>query len=349
VLSNFSGLQWVLAILGLGFVVAWHEFGHYIMARLLGMTVRSFSVGFGPRVLGIRRGGIDYRLSAIPFGGFVDIKGMTELDEDARGDPKSFINHPRWARVLVLVGGPAFNYLAAFVAFMVFFGGWPSPLLHPVMEVVEVVEGGAAAEAGLARGDMITAINGNDIADEEQFRAAITSSAGAALALDVMRVGEMRKLSVTPRSVEGGYRLGIAPYLRAPSAGVVGTVTASVRACWLGSQQTLGALAALVRRDEGVEMGGPIAIVADMKDKLAKGMRFFVMIFALLHVNVGLFNLLPIPGLDGSKITVLGIESVLRRNVSAKAQLFAHAAGMLLMLSLMGFLFVRDAIHLGTR
>jgi regulator of sigma E protease len=155
-------------------------------------------------------------------------------------------------------------------------------------------------------------------------------------------------LAVTPTAVEGGYRVGIAPYLRGPSMGVFGTIAAAGRACWVGTTQTFGALVSLVKRDPSVEMGGPIAIVADMKDKLAKGLRFFVMMFALLHVNVGLFNMLPIPGLDGSKILVLGIEGVTRRNVNAKVQLLAHASGMILLLSLMAFLFVRDAVRLGS-
>jgi regulator of sigma E protease len=347
-MMSASPLLWVFAILGLGFVVAWHEFGHYIVARLLGMKVRSYSIGFGPRVLGFRHNDIDYRLSAIPFGGFVDIQGMTELDEEARDDPRSFIHFPRWARALVLVGGPAFNYGAAFVAFMVFFGAWPSPVEHPVIEVVEVVEGGAAAMAGMQRGDLITHIADATIVDDEQFRAAIAGSAGAALPLQVLRNGQSLALSITPVAVEGGYRVGIAPYLRGPSMGVIGTLGASAKACWVGTLQTFDALVSLVKRDPGVEMGGPIAIVADMKDKLAKGVRFFVMMFALLHVNVGLFNMLPIPGLDGSKILVLGIEGITRRNINAKAQLLAHAVGMILLLLLMGFLFVRDAVRLGS-
>ena len=116
-LRDMSLLQIVLAIVGIGFLIAWHELGHYLTARLLGMRVLRYSIGFGPRVWGFRRNEIDYQIAALPLGGFVQIKGMTSLEDGAKEDPQSFVNRPRWARFLVLAAGPGFNYAMAAALF----------------------------------------------------------------------------------------------------------------------------------------------------------------------------------------------------------------------------------------
>ena len=172
-----SALQILLAILGVGFLIAWHELGHYAVARALGMRVVRFSIGFGPRLWGFRRDDIDYQLAALPLGGFVQIKGMTSLEPGAVEDPKSFINAARWRRWLVLAAGPGFNYLLAAVLFFIYLWAWPSPVSGPAVELQQVIPGGPAAAAGLQTGDVVVDIDGQPLEDGD-FRGRILASEG---------------------------------------------------------------------------------------------------------------------------------------------------------------------------
>jgi regulator of sigma E protease len=349
VLRDLSLVQIFLAVAGIGFLIAFHELGHYAMARVLGMRVLRFSVGFGPRLLGFRKDDIEYQLAVLPFGGFVQIAGMSSMDEAAKDDPKSYLKAPRWKRWLVLAAGPGFNYVAAVFFFFVFFMGWPSPLATPTLELVDVHEG-PAREAGLQRGEFVSHVGGVVVDGDGSFRQMITASAGAPLVLTVINTSsgspKSRDVTVVARAVDGGFKLGVSPAMRWPSAGVGATMLASVENAWLESERTLGALASLVKREPGVDMGGPVAIVADMKDKIALGLRYYVRILAVLSVSLGLFNLLPIPGLDGIKMAWLTLEGVFRRNINLKMQEAVNAVGVLLLLLLMAGLTVRDGIRL---
>jgi regulator of sigma E protease len=144
-----SVLQIVLAILGVGFLIAWHELGHYAVARLLGMRVIRYSIGFGPKLFGFTRSDIEYRVSALPLGGYVQIAGMSSLEEGAAEDPKAFINRPRWARWLVLAAGPGFNYMFAFAFFFLYIVAWPSPVPTTSIEASDVVANSPAAAGGM--------------------------------------------------------------------------------------------------------------------------------------------------------------------------------------------------------
>jgi len=349
VLRDLSLIQIALAVFGIGFLIAFHELGHYAAARLLGMRVLRYSLGFGPQLLRFRRNDIEYQLAALPFGGFVQIAGMSSMDDAAKDDPKSYLNAPRWKRWLVLAAGPGFNYLAAVFFFFAFFMGWPSPTDQPTLELVEVHEG-PARTAGLVRGEFITAVNGTPVEGDGAFRKAIADSGGKPLTLSVVNVAGpapvARDVVVTPAATEGGFKLGVAPAMRWPSAGVIPTLLASVDNAWLETTRTLGALAALVKREPGVDVGGPVAIVADMKDKIALGLRYYVRILAVLSVSLGIFNLLPIPGLDGIKMLFLTVEGLVRRNINLKAQEMVNAVGVLLLLVLMAGLTLRDGIRL---
>ncbi len=348
-LRDLSFVQVLLAVGGIGFLIAFHELGHYAMARLLGMRVLRYSLGFGPRLIGFRRNDIEYQLAALPFGGFVQIAGMSSFDVAAKDDPKSYLNAPRWKRWLVLGAGPGFNYLAAVACFFVFFMGWPSPVDATTLELVKVHEGPATA-AGLVEGEFISHVNGAAVEGDGAFRRAIADSGGDAVSLTVINTSSgapvSREVSVTPAAVEGGYKLGVAPMVRWPSAGVVPTLLASVDNAVRESQNTLMALYALVRREPGVDVGGPVAMVANMKDEIGRGMRYYVRILAVLSVSLGLFNLLPVPGLDGIKMIWLTLEGIFRRNFNLKMQEMVNAVGVLLLLVLMAGLTVRDSIRL---
>lgn len=342
---DMSALQIALAVFGVGFLIAWHELGHFAAARLLGMRVLRFSVGFGPRLWGFRRGDIDYQLAALPLGGFVQIKGMSSLEPGATEDPKSFINAARWKRWLVLAAGPGANYVLAAVLFFVYLWAWPSPVAGPAVEMQQVIPGGPAAAAGLQSGDVVVAFDGKPL-DDGDFRGRILASQGAPIALTVLRGGVEQVITVTAeKQIGGGWRIGVAPQLLYPRSTVPRTVLASLELCRIKSMDTLAALGALLRWDDDVKMSSIVAIVDDLKDQAERGARYFLAMLAWISVVLGLFNLLPVPSLDGIKMLFLTVEGTIRRDIHAGFQVWVNGIGMIALLGLMMVLIVRDTFE----
>lgn len=346
-LRDMSALQIVLAIIGIGALIAWHELGHYSVARLLGMRVLKYSIGFGPKLWGFRKGDIDYQLAALPLGGFVQIKGMSSLEEGAAEDPRSFINRPRWARFLVLAAGPGFNYLMAAVLFFAYLWMWPSPVATTTIEVGEVMPGLPAAVAGVKGGDLVVSVDGKTFESPMDLRTTIVDKAGAPVTVQLYRDGQALDLQLTPVARDGAYIIGVDKLnARYPRAGVLATAASAVTACKNETVRTLAAFGALFRREPGVDVGSPVQIVVDMKARIAQGARFFIFILAILSVNLGLLNLLPVPSLDGIKMLFLTVEGVARRDLHAGFQVWVNALGLLALLGLMVVLMARDTLRL---
>src|SRR3954469_22680061 len=162
----------IVAVIGLGLLIAAHEAGHLLLARLMGMRVETYSLGFGPRVWGFRRGETDYRLSALPLGGYCRIAGFTP-DDPAAQDPTdagSYMNKPAWRRFLVIAAGPGVNYLAAFFILAALYGAYGTPVPGRPTQL-DVKEGGPAAAAGLQTGDEVVSIDGKPIASFPELQA----------------------------------------------------------------------------------------------------------------------------------------------------------------------------------
>lgn len=189
-------------IFALGVIIAVHEWGHLVVAKLFDVRVHAFSLGFGPRLWGFQRGETEYKVSAIPLGGYVKLGG--EQPDEVTEDPRDFLNKPRWQRILVYLAGPAMNVLLALVLIAgVFMVGIEMPNLSAVPPVVGFVEpGSSAAEQGLEPGDRIVAVEGDEVEswDDVNFRLATTMD--RTLELRVERAGETFPVTVTPRRVE---------------------------------------------------------------------------------------------------------------------------------------------------
>src|SRR5512138_1054091 len=175
----------LVAILGLAILIILHEAGHMIAARLCGMRVERFSVGFGNALVSFKRGGTIYQIAPVPLGGFVQITGMNPHEEFDHNDPYVYPNRPRWMRFLVLAAGPAANYLTAIVigfVVLVSYGQYTG-----TTTVDEVVPGSAAQEAGLKPGDVVASVNGKAVAKPVDVTTVVRASAGTAIDLKVMR------------------------------------------------------------------------------------------------------------------------------------------------------------------
>ena len=350
-----TGLSFITA---LGILVFVHELGHFLTAKRLGIKVLRFSIGFGPILWRRQRGETEYALSAIPLGGYVKMLG-----EDADGDDpvpdterhRAFsIQRPR-RRAAVIFAGPATNFLFAFVAYVLVFAlvGAAVPAVEP--RLGGVASGTPADRAGLKSGDRIVSIDGTEIPTWEQLAKTVRASGGKALALVIERDGQRQDLSVTPeeRDVPG---MGDTPTERAYLIGIEPSrsweVVGPIEAVKLAAVQTASASAMVVRglmlmvtgEVSFKELGGPIAIAQAAGQQARDGLSAFVMMLAFLSINLGVLNLLPIPALDGGHLALIGIETALGRPIKPRALELAQQVGVLVLVTLMVFVFYND-IH----
>lgn len=184
----------------LGIMVLIHEWGHYIVAKSLGVTVKVFSVGFGKRIWGVEKNGTDYRISALPFGGYVKMAGDNPM-EPTTDDPGEFLNHPRWHRFLIAIAGPAVNIaFAILLLFCVYKFHYERPVGEGKAPVVGAVEPGSPAEqAGLEPGDRILGIAGKDSPDWDTIKTTIALSPNQPVALTVDRNGQQKTVTFSPK------------------------------------------------------------------------------------------------------------------------------------------------------
>lgn len=318
----------------LGALVLVHELGHFLAAKAVGVRVLRFSLGFGPRLVGWTRGGTEYVLAAVPLGGYVRLEG------EEPGGSAGFYACPPAGRAVILLGGSAANYLfALLVLWGVFLHG--VPVLLP--EVGEVQEGMPAAAAGMRPGDRVLRVDGRPIGSWEELARAVRGSGGRPLRLLVRRGSREFELVVRPRLVEVRDPLGrrhLRPRLGIVSSGAVatrhrgpwGAARVAVRRVWGWSVLTVqgiwGVITGAVSRRT---IGGPLLIAQMAGQQVQGGPVAFFTFMALIHVNLGLINLLPLPLLDGGQLAVVACEAVRRRPLGPRARGIIQQVGLLLL------------------
>jgi regulator of sigma E protease len=176
----------------LGFMILIHEFGHYAVAKLLGVRVEQFAIGFGKRLIGFRKGETDYRINAIPLGGYVKMSGENPMDQHT-DDPREFLNHSRWHRFLIAIAGPAMNIILAIVLLTtVYMVHYEYPAVYDEAPVIGwVFNDTAASKAGLEVGDRITRVDGVEDPTWEQVDLKEALSPGQPLDVTVLRNGQL--------------------------------------------------------------------------------------------------------------------------------------------------------------
>ncbi len=355
------------AILVLSVLVLIHELGHFAAARRLGVGVIKFSIGFGPRVWGFVRGGTEYVFSAFPLGGFVKMVGEHEQEHDGDAtapadapapDPAlSFENKSVWARMAIIVAGPAANVLFAVLVFwVVFMAGVPMLL----SEIGTVQPNYPAADAGLRPGDVITAIDGRAISTWEDLTAVVHSSGGIERVFTVRRGDETMTLRITPRPSPSSTVFG-----EAATVGLVGITPAEkfmtmrygpldAAALSIGRtgeimRLTLVGIAKIFQRIVPANtIGGPIMIVQMAGQQAQAGAMNLIFFSAFLSISLGLFNLFPIPVLDGGQIWFLLVEAMRGRPLSRRVKEITQQIGLGLLVMLMLFAFYNDITRVVT-
>ncbi|HSN05342.1 MAG TPA: RIP metalloprotease RseP [Nitrospira sp.] len=436
---------WFLVVLGV--LVAFHELGHFLAARWVGVKVLKFSLGFGPKLFGRQVGETEYLLSAIPLGGYVKLFGEDETEATTQEDRRrSFAHQGLWGKVLIVAAGPGFNFILAYLIF----AGWlstGSPLFVPTFrdlspDIEALVPGSPAASAGMEIGDRITKVNGKDISTRTELLDAVAHSKGQPIALEVKRDSQVKALTVAPVPVQGqpsdaeetAYTIGVEETpplvtsvmhgLPAATAGFLAgdrvvaiegqpiytwlqmttivrdnpakalqvdilrngqrihlSVTPSAEkatvngqsvevgkigisgpgrslmhadnplqavyqgldATWGWTELTAVGLYKMVVGDiSSKNIGGPLTIANISGEAASQGASSVVFLIAILSINLGVLNLLPIPILDGGHLLFFLIEGILRKPLGDRQREIAQQVGLVLLVGVMIFAFWND-------
>lgn len=346
----------LLALVLLGVLITVHEFGHFAASRLCGIPVKEFSIGFGPKLLQwkSKKHETVFSLRPIPLGGYCMFYGDTDDDPDGikrKDDPRCYNNAPVWKRMISVFSGPAMNFVLAFAVAVVMMAAYGVSIDTPI--VASVNPGQPAELAGLQAGDRFLTVRGQDMTGRAvtDVSAAIGDvSDGEAVELTVLRDGEEIALSIVPTydAAEGRYLIGIMiqqGYTDLPGAQVV---SAAWDLCKSASTAVLDALGKMITTGEGLDQtSGPVGVVQLVAEQTRQGgLEIFLYLAVLISINLGLVNLLPIPGLDGSRLVFMLIEAVRGKPVSQRIESAIHLAGYALLLGLMVFFTFKDVLRL---
>lgn len=341
------------AIFVFGVLVTVHEFGHFITAKLTGMRVDEFAIGFGPIIYQNKEGETLYTLRAIPLGGFNRIAGMdpSELEEGEEddapmdpNDPRGFNNKPIWARMLVIVAGATMNFiLPIFIFSGVFMAkGLDMPLTEPV--IGRTIDFMAADNAGLKSGDKILTINGNPIKQWTDVQVELKKNGLNEATVVVERAGTQKTFKMMPEFNKEMNKpmIGISPMVEHKDLGPVEAIGNAFKYEWFVISTMLIGLYNLVTGGGSADLSGPIGVAKMAGEVASIGIVPLLNFMAFLSINLGIINLLPLPALDGGHFILLILEAVRRKPLGPKAMQRIQATGVAMILLLTLFSTFKD-------
>ena len=326
----------LLAVLALGILIIVHEGGHYFLACWSGMRVDRFAIGLGPKIFGFKRGETEFQVSAIPFGGFVQIAGLNPGEEGiAPDDPRAYPNRPAYQRLLTIFAGPATNYIFAAVVMTISFLVWGVPELGKQPLVGGLVTGKPAASSGLLPGDEIRKVDGHDVTDSKEVPKIITATQGRDFEIAVLRNGAPMAFHMMAEKDGTEFRVGIqlteneVRVHKGAGEAIVRGVSFPIEY----SRFIIHGFSEIFAGRQKAQFSGPLGILTVMKNQIKLGARAALDIAAIISVYLGFFNLLPLPALDGSRIVFIGWEMISRRRVNQRVEQTIHMAGLLVLIS----------------
>jgi regulator of sigma E protease len=363
---------WLGAIIAIGVLIVVHESGHFIVARLCKMRVDKFSIGFGPGIWKWTRNDTQFQIAPIPFGGYVQINGMLVAEEVDEHDPHSYPNRPVWQRFVTIFAGPATNYLFAIFLALILYSVAGIPTGTAQYEVIGT-EQGFDAQGKLLPGDRLLEVNGKELyaslngEPQEGLSEIVQRHKDEPLQIVVARDGKrVGPIAVNAkpnpeRPNEDGtpsYFLGVtlspvpgSILVAHPQPGRtdVGVVAAVGHALWYPVDQTreiVGGLYKVIRGQEKGELTGPVGITTVIRDSIKAGWITVFELLMILNVYLGLFNLFPLPALDGGRLVFLTYEMATRKRANPKIEATVHMVGIMALLVIMVLVTYKDIARL---
>ncbi len=357
----------VLAILALGFLIVVHEAGHYFVARWCRMRVERFSIGFGPGILKHKsKSGTVFQLAPIPFGGFVEIRGMNIAEDVDPEDVAAYPNRPAWQRFLTILAGPATNYVSAiFLAFGLYTcHGMHSDTSYYVGSVMD----GYESKGKIEPGDRIVAVDGVAMLSpaSRELSKVINKKQGAPVQITVRRPGtgdifgrtlggkdytftlkptiakDSHGQDILDPDQKKQFRIGVVPSPDLVNVGVGTAARSALVYPIIQTQAILGGLRDIFSGKQDADPGGPVRIVSEFKAAFNRGLPDGIELLMMLSVYLGLFNLFPLPALDGGRLVFLIYEMVTRRRANPKIETMVHMGGIMVLLVVMVLVTLND-------
>jgi len=341
-------LTLVTSILVFGLLILAHEFGHFIAARRVGIGVKEFSVGFGPRLWGWTRGETDYSVRLLPLGGFTVMVG-SEPDEPVTED--SYKAKSVGQRSLAIAAGPFMNFALTAVLFALLFGVWGIP--HEAnlasTEIGQIIPGFPADKAGIQPGDVLLSVDGRQLEDWRVFDDIVAGSLGRELTIVLKRGDQVRTVTVVPASdpnEPGEGMIGVTPTLIYRRIGVLRAVGEGLAETWRVLVAWLATLIGFITGRTPIDLAGPVMTVRFIGSTAKSGLANLAYLAGFLSLNIGLFNLLPFPALDGGRLTFLAYEAVTGRKPDPRRESLVHFIGFAALILLMVLVTYRDILRL---
>ncbi|QYO78485.1 RIP metalloprotease RseP [Devosia salina] len=354
-------------------IVFVHEMGHYLVARWNGVAIQTFSVGFGRELIGWNdRNGTRWRISAVPLGGYVRFVGdmnpaSVPDSEAAKNAPpelaaKLFVNKTVWQRIAIVAAGPIANVLLTFLILYALLLGYGRYTIPPV--IGEVIAGSVAEEVGFRPGDEILAVDGYAVRGFEDFQRYVATSPERPVAVELERDGVVQSLTLVPEAVQVEDRFGneqrigrigvsrnvedsdVTVYRPGPVE-ALGMTVEEIRFIVQRTAAFLGDF--FVGRGDVEQLGGPVKVAKVSGEVATLGIVALINLMALLSLNIGIFNLLPVPMLDGGHLLYYLVEAIRGRPLSVRIQEIGFRFGFALVLALMVFTLFNDTVfdHFG--
>jgi regulator of sigma E protease len=343
-LLNILNLVYFVVVLGI--LVFVHELGHFVVARFAGVKVLTFSLGFGKKLYRFRRGDTEYAVSAVPLGGYVKMLGESTDDVVTEEDAgRSFSNKSPIARMLIVFAGPFFNVLfAVLVFFVMFLTGYAT--LSNSTRVGEVMKGEPAYEAGLQTGDVITRIDGAPVHEFTEIHGKVNAAGSRPLQFEIDRKGQKISVQITPRLADNknafgevtgqSLRIGVGRAMETKRDSFVEALpNAFIHTIDMTVLTVVGIGKLITGSISRKNLGGPILIYQQVGQQAKAGLGHFLNLLAVISISLGIFNLFPIPILDGSHILFAAIEIVVRRRIPDRTVEFAQKVGLGILICIM--------------
>ncbi|MBR6523251.1 MAG: site-2 protease family protein [Clostridia bacterium] len=330
----------IIAIVVFMLIILIHEFGHFVAAKSSGVLVHEFSIGFGPRLLKWKKGDTQYSLRLFPVGGYVKLEG----EDETSNDPRALNNKPAGKKLAVMAAGAGFNLISGFIVLTLCFMFQQSYTTLNVGRILDIP--GSQAAQFIKVGDEIVALDGKNVWNFKDFSFLMSSvDKTKPVEITIKRDGEKKDVSILPVEYEGNYLIGVE--MQTKDMTFKDAIVCGFKEMFFVVRVVIYSLMMLVTGKVPVsQMSGPVGTTVLIGQAAQMGIINLLYMFALLSVNIGIFNLIPFPALDGGRIFFLIIELIRRKPIPPEKEGIIHFAGLILLLILMVFITSSDIYKL---